>query len=139
METSPLTIILSTLGIGAILLFLVKHFVVRYTQNKDKHHAIDITNQGKAIDAETEAFQLVLARLKVVEERLDKVQAEHTSHMKEYGKVTAENAWLKKDNERQENEIKELRDDAVKRTARIEELERKVDELTRRIEAMQKG
>lgn len=124
--------LLVALGLGNVVLAIYR----RRTNAADKSYDLSVATQGKLIDADQQAFAIVAERLRVVEERLDKLQAESVSHMQENAKLVSENEWFKRDAERREQEItkleaevKQLREDRRSADLTIAALRREVDQL----------
>lgn len=133
----PYGVIAAALGFGAILLFLVKHYVTRDSNKRDKrdarhdaNDAIHASNQGKQIDADTEAFKIIAARLHEVEERLekkiDKLQDELSSQREMNARKDAKIEHLEADNIRLRERCNQQRDEIAALRAELEALKRVV-------------
>ena len=96
---------LSLLGIGKLLEMAYK----ARQERKAVQRALDVSNAGKEIDADVNAFNSISKRLELVESRLDEVHAQLMDQKVENAKLEAENVRLSKDNERQEKEIERQR------------------------------
>lgn len=110
-------------GIGAGILFLLKHYVIRDSNRRDRRDqaqeeiaGVHVTNQGKQIDADQAAFMIVSERLKLVEERVEKLHDDLTSQREMNAKKDAKIEHLEQDNQRlrerctkQDKEIADLR------------------------------
>lgn len=131
--------ILAAVGIGKLLELAFK---ARQERKKVKD-ALDSANAGKAIDADVNAFDSILGRLTLVENRLDKVGEELTNQKVENAKLEAENLRLTKDNERQEKEIErqreklhELANDVQSKNLEIHALRTEVTRLSKLLEGL---
>lgn len=80
---------------------LLEMFYRRRMDINDRNENIHETNQGKAIDADVTALQLITNRLVKVEARIDALQEKLSEEMAKNSRLEAENEALKRENERQ--------------------------------------
>lgn len=134
--------LLSALGVGKLLQMGYKATLDR----KEVQHNLQLTNAGKQIDADINAFDAINTRLSLVENRLDVVTTQHTQQLVENAKLEAENERLSNDNLRQEKEIERQRDrlhglanDIQIRDAQISDLRVMLETLRAEVKAMNGG
>lgn len=119
--------IAASLGIGNLLLAIYQH----WASNKDKQAALHESNHGAQLDHNDKFQERLLNRVTALEGTIEQMRQEMIAYVKE-------NAALKQENERQENEIAALlaRDD--ERLERIRHLETQVAELSEAVELLNK-
>lgn len=137
---------LSLIGVNKI----VENSLKRRWDKDDHRKEIDITNQGKQIEADATGFSVTLekyaSRLERLENRLDKMQEELNSQMVQNAILEVENKHLREKEREQGEEITRLRESDRKKSEKITWLEqqlkqaqtqidilgRKIDELNQR-------
>lgn len=98
------------LGIGKLAqMGFARRWSRQDTQDK-RANDLHVTVESKKIDQDTHAFDHVMKRLEKVEDQLQEVQGKLSKEMADNSRCQAESEALKKDNARQELEIKRLRD-----------------------------
>jgi predicted nuclease with TOPRIM domain len=129
--------LLTLTGIGAILTFAGKQFVVRYFKSKDKGDEIHETNQSKQIDADTQFRADLIKRVETLERELKEMQKEQVSQARRDATLTTQNEHLEKENARQAGEItdlktrnRELNDKVTVLTSTVGQLASRLSELT---------
>ncbi len=120
---------LGLLGIGKLLEMAYK----ARQERKGVKQALDISNAGKAIDADVHAFDTFAERLKLLETKLDTVQSQLMDQKVENAELRGVAQHAEKEMERQATEILGLRkrnhdlgDEIQKRDARLAVLEARI-------------
>lgn len=121
--------LLSVVGFSAIALYLVKHFIPRFTSKRDKKEERETANEGKKLDMDAVAFADTTARLLRLEKKCDTLQDSLTKVMTNNAGLTAENGFLKQENTRLEKELERTRE-------RVRYLEDELTHLRIDIEAL---
>jgi predicted RNase H-like nuclease (RuvC/YqgF family) len=125
-------------GITSILLGskLIEKAFGRSWQRKDEREAIFITNDGKRIDADQNAFTAVMARLEKVEARVDELQTKLSQEMATSAGLKVENEALKKENERQAKKLHDFAEKLTHKDAEILSLTTNMHKMALEIERL---
>lgn len=123
------------LGVGSVILYLLK----RWFTAQDNKKKLNETNTANQLTADAGFRDDLIERVNVLEARVDKLQDELNSQMKENAKLSAENDWLKKDNLRMEKEIEKLREDRRASDITISGLRSELDALKLVVTNYQQG
>ncbi len=115
----------SLFGVGAIALFLVKHYVTRGAARADTDAAIHETNNANQLLADGGFRQDLMNRIEKLELKVDSLQGSLNEQMTHNATLTAKNEALERDNERLTTEVNQLRihrneSDATIATLRLE-------------------
>lgn len=121
--------IFSIFGIGAITLFLVKHYVTRSSAKADTKAAIHETNNANLLAADADFRQDLMQRVANLEIEVKELQKAVNVEMTKNATLTAQNESLQRDNERLTEEVKELRKHREESDATIAGLRKELDEL----------
>lgn len=121
---------LSLIGIRKI----IESFVKAYINKKGKLEDAEVVNRGKETEARTDALKIITDRLKLVETRLDNMQDELRAHMETNARLSVENEFLKKENDRLTAEVGELRKETLERAGRVRVLEEHLHKAEAKIE-----
>lgn len=124
--------ILSLIGVGKI----IESFVKAYIARKGKISDAEVVNRGKETEARTDALKIITDRLKSVEARLDMMQDELRAHMETNARLSVENEFLKKENDRLTIEIGELRKETLERAGKVTLLEDHLHKAEAKIETL---
>lgn len=112
-------------GFGAILLVVVKWLLRRH----DASSTVHATNEGKAIDADVNAFNRISDRLEKLEDRFDDLNDKYTKLMADHATIKTNNEHLQRENTRLEGELQTAR-------GRINDLERELADLKLELEKL---
>jgi chromosome segregation ATPase len=130
------------LGIGKLIHMAYAARIERQKVQK----ALDITNSGKHIDADVNAFDAISKRLELVEAKLDTVHSQLMDQKVENAELRSDAAHAEKELERQASEIVGLRkrnhdlsDEIQKRDAKLTLLEARILHLEALLTQYQQG
>jgi regulator of replication initiation timing len=130
-----LSLLGSVLGISKLLELRAQR---RYTL-QDKNNEIHQSNQAKQIEFDQFAFQKFAERLDKVEAELVMVREKLSSQMEKNARLEVENQHLKETNERQQQEIAELRNDRTILQGQVNSLTNLMISLQKEIEGLKKN
>jgi chromosome segregation ATPase len=91
----------------------------RRWQKDDQRDTLIITNDGKRIDADQNAFNAVMRRLEKVEARVDELQTKLSEEMAKSAGLKAENEALRKENERHTRKLHDFAEKLQQKDAEI--------------------
>lgn len=115
----------SLFGIGTLMAICLKH----YFKKRDHREEIHETNQGKVIDQDQSAFQMMSDRLKKLEEWYKELSEKLTSQMEQNAQLRTENKYLKE-------QLEEVKSESKDRLDRIRTLEAEVRDLQQQMNEM---
>ncbi len=128
--------LLAAVGAGSMLLAVMN----RRWKKSDDEAAVHLTNHTAEIDADKNAFNAISQRLTIVEKRMDDVNSQLMEQKVENAKLEAKLQHAEQQRDRQDEEIKNLRNrnhtlasDLQQRDAKILELTVKIGELEKRL------
>lgn len=129
MDTQTVLNIFSVVGMGAIALFLVKHYVTRSSAKADVNAAVHETNNANLLAADADFRQDLMKRVANLEKEVKDLQRSVNLEMTKNATLTALNESLQKDNERLTDEVNKLRKHREESDATIAGLRKELDEL----------
>ncbi len=123
---------LSLFGVAKLFELGAKFFLNRQAKVDDA----EVINRGKETDAKIDALKIITDRLKSVEARLDSMQDELRSHMETNARLSVENEFLKRENDRLTLEVGELRKDSLEKAGQVRILSDHLRAAEAKIESM---
>lgn len=126
--------ILTLLGAAKLL----ENRQARKYQKLDNAEQVHITNQAKQIDADSQFMQSLIKRVENLEREHKEMQNKLLDQAVTTARTEEENKHLKETNERQAQEIKELREDRRQMGLKIVNLENALQMTQSRLDAFMK-